>query len=219
MNDSKLCKRCGLIKLLSDFYTDKRGVFGVRSTCKKCCIEVSNSSPNRAINVRRYWLNNQASVRGSQKERYHNNIEGSRKYHREKMKRLRMHNPTYRAKSSAATLRRYYKLKNDPIFLLRKTLRSRFLRAIKKEYKKTSCIKLLGCSIPELRRHIQSKFKEGMSWDNHGIHGWHIDHIIPCNRFDLSRLDEQKKCFHFSNLQPLWASENLEKSDSISQSS
>lgn len=54
-----------------------------------------------------------------------------------------------------------------------------------------------------------------MNWGNHGLEGWHIDHIIPCNAFDLSDESQQKKCFHFSNLQPLWAFENLSKGDRI----
>ena len=50
-----------------------------------------------------------------------------------------------------------------------------------------------------------------MKWDNHGLYGWHIDHIQPCNSFDLSNEEEQKKCFHYSNMQPLWAFDNLSK--------
>jgi len=54
-----------------------------------------------------------------------------------------------------------------------------------------------------------------MSWDNHGFKGWHIDHIIPCSAFDLTKVEEQKKCFHYTNLQPLWAKDNLSKGDKL----
>ena len=54
-----------------------------------------------------------------------------------------------------------------------------------------------------------------MSWENYGYYGWHIDHIIPCSKFDLSKLEEQKKCFHFTNLQPLWALDNIKKSNKL----
>lgn len=54
-----------------------------------------------------------------------------------------------------------------------------------------------------------------MSWENYGIRGWHIDHIKPCASFDLSIIEEQKECFHYTNLQPLWWHENLAKSDKI----
>ena len=56
---------------------------------------------------------------------------------------------------------------------------------------------------------LEAKFKEGMTWENHGE--WHIDHIKPCVSFNLLDENEQKKCFHYTNLQPLWASENLSK--------
>jgi len=74
--------------------------------------------------------------------------------------------------------------------------------------------KLLGCTIQELREHIESKFKKGMTWQNKGKYGWHIDHIRPCASFDLSKPEEQAKCFHWTNLQPLWWHENIRKSDS-----
>jgi len=72
-------------------------------------------------------------------------------------------------------------------------------------------MKLVGCSIDQLKQHIEKQFKKGMSWDNWGIYGWHIDHIKPCASFDLTKESEQKKCFHYTNLQPLWAKENLKK--------
>ena len=54
-----------------------------------------------------------------------------------------------------------------------------------------------------------------MSWYNYGVHGWHIDHVIPCSKFNLKNLDEQKKCFNYQNLQPLWAEENIKKSNKL----
>jgi len=68
---------------------------------------------------------------------------------------------------------------------------------------------LLGCSISFLKIFLEAKFKEGMTWENHGE--WHIDHIKPCASFNLLNDDEQKKCFNYTNLQPLWALENLSK--------
>lgn len=79
-------------------------------------------------------------------------------------------------------------------------------------------MKLVGCSLEQLKKHLQSKFTKGMTWENYGTgwHGkgmkeWHIDHIRPCASFDLSKASEQKKCFNYSNLQPLWAKDNLSK--------
>lgn len=76
----------------------------------------------------------------------------------------------------------------------------------------------IGCTLEELRLHIESLWLDGMSWENHSITGWHIDHIIPVNSFDYSneKLEESlKKCWHYSNLQPLWSKDNIAKSDSL----
>lgn len=105
--------------------------------------------------------------------------------------------------------------RNDPLFKLINCLRRRLLRAIKDAgCKKTQkSIDLIGCSSEFAYKYIESLFKEGMSWENHGSKGWHIDHIIPCAAFDLSKPEQQKKCFHYTNLQPLWWWENLSKGD------
>lgn len=99
----------------------------------------------------------------------------------------------------------------DSEFKLLKTLRSRLGCAIKRQQsnKCDTTIELLGCSIFFLKIFLEAKFKEGMTWENHGE--WHIDHIKPCSLFNLLNEEEQKKCFHYTNLQPLWASENLSK--------
>lgn len=70
---------------------------------------------------------------------------------------------------------------------------------------------LIGCEIDYLMYHLQQQFKSGMSWDNYGRGGWEVDHIIPCASFDLSKSEEQIKCFNYKNLQPLWAEENIKK--------
>lgn len=72
-------------------------------------------------------------------------------------------------------------------------------------------MEFIGCSMTQLKSHLSSQFKDGMSWDNYGRKGWHIDHIIPCYSFDLIDPNEQKKCFHYTNLQPLWWLDNCRK--------
>jgi len=105
------------------------------------------------------------------------------------------------------------KLENDVDFKVLHGLRCRMKNAIKKQYgaKALKTMELLGCSIEECRKHLESQFAIGMSWDNHG--DWHIDHIKPCASFDLTDPEQQKQCFHYTNLQPLWAEDNLKKSD------
>ena len=106
-------------------------------------------------------------------------------------------------------IRKYNKLrrKKDIIFKLLYNYRIRLRTAIKNNFKSEHTIKLLGCSIQQLRKHLEKQFRPGMSWQNYGK--WHIDHIRPCYKFDLSKAKEQKLCFNWKNLRPLWAKENL----------
>lgn len=99
----------------------------------------------------------------------------------------------------------------DPTFKLLKTLRSRLGNVLKRKgiEKTVNTIELLGCTIDFLKGFIEAKFKNGMNWENHG--DWHIDHIRPCASFNLTNEEDVKKCFHYTNLQPLWAKENLIK--------
>lgn len=90
-------------------------------------------------------------------------------------------------------------------------LRRRLNGALKGKNKSKNTLALLGCSVDELKQHLEAKFTKGMSWDNHSFYGWHIDHIKPCSKFDLSKESEQIACFHFTNLQPLWMRDNLKK--------
>jgi hypothetical protein len=102
-----------------------------------------------------------------------------------------------------------YKISN----ILRKRLSA--VLKIKNTPKIKKTLELLGCSIQEFKNYLEKQFKEGMTWENRGLYGWHIDHIIPCASFDLSDPEQQKKCFHYTNLQPLWWNENLSKGSKI----
>jgi len=96
-------------------------------------------------------------------------------------------------------------------------LRSRLSKALGRNQKTVSMSEYLGCSLQELRTHLESQFKPGMSWDNYALEGWHVDHIRPLNLFDLSDPDQIKVACHFSNLQPLWAKDNRSKGDSYEE--
>ncbi len=109
------------------------------------------------------------------------------------------------------------RFKNDKQFRFASKLRIRMLEIFKRygAKKKNKTVELLGCDIKTAYKHIESQFKEGMTWENHSYDTWHIDHIIPVSSFDLTDKEEQKKCFHYTNLQPLWAKENLKKGTKI----
>ena len=100
-----------------------------------------------------------------------------------------------------------------PKYKLLVCLRKRMNLAIRNNSKASNTVSLLGCSIEAVKVHLQTQFSEGMTWENHGFHGWHIDHIRPCASFDLSDPEQQKQCFHYTNLQPLWAVDNIRKGD------
>ncbi len=103
------------------------------------------------------------------------------------------------------------RLKTNVSAKISETLRKRLKAALSREYKTGSAINLLGCSIDYFKEYIEKQFREGMTWDNHGKDIWHIDHIKPCDSFDLTKESEQIICFHYTNMQPLFALENYSK--------
>ena len=140
--------------------------------------------------------------------------------HKNKHKRYYLKNKK-RIKACVKKYREAHKEQYNNYFLKRRVidirfkiagnLRNRVYNTIKRNTKSLSTMMLIGCEIDYLLYHLQSKFTKGMNWDNHG--DWHIDHIKPCSKFDLSKPAQQRKCFNYTNLQPLWASDNIAKSD------
>ena len=106
------------------------------------------------------------------------------------------------------TRKRYH---TNPMVRLKTNVRNLVYNALQKQLqqKTNHTQELCGCSWEELKLHLESQFVDGMSWDNQGE--WHVDHIRPCASFDLSDLEQLKSCFHYTNLQPLWAEDNIRK--------
>lgn len=100
-------------------------------------------------------------------------------------------------------------------FRLKKNLRGRIYVALKRGVKSEPTMKLLGCTIDKFKEYFESLFTEGMNWDVYKNGGIHIDHIIPCSKFDLTSPEQQRECFHYTNLQPLWRMDNLRKGTSL----
>lgn len=101
----------------------------------------------------------------------------------------------------------------NPKYRLKSNLCKRMREFMKRGLHKQSATKLIGCSRQHLMQWIEKRFTKGMAWNNYGE--WHVDHIIPCASFDLSKPEQQRMCFHYTNLRPLWAAENMAKSDTI----
>tara|TARA_R110000851_G_scaffold64088_2_gene146264 strand:+ start:981 stop:1562 length:582 start_codon:yes stop_codon:yes gene_type:complete len=148
-----------------------------------------------------YNLKNKEQRRKSQKMYYTENII----YYKDYFKQYR----SLPENKKQAAERDKKRKQNDPNYKLLCNLRSRLWQALKGKNKSASTMELIGCSIDELWIHLKSKFKSWMTKENYGL--WHVDHIIPCAKFDLTCPEQQKICFHWSNLQPLKAIDNLKK--------
>jgi hypothetical protein len=132
---------------------------------------------------------------------------------KEKRKQHRDNNRVkYRAYRRAYIVNR---LANDIDYKLKYMISNKVRTTIKGDKQYKHSIDLLGCSVEEVRNHLQCQFTKGMSWDNWGVFGWHIDHIRPIASFDFTKEEDQRACFHYTNLQPLWWRDNVEKRDKI----
>ena len=169
-------------------------------------------------NSKKYYLNIK-----KQKEKYKLWLERSRincknyylKNKEKENKRCRLYKLKNKEKIRK-TVNAYYRRrrKTDMGWRILMNIRTRINHALKGTVKKSDKTrKLIGISIEGLVKYIEGKFKPGMSWEKR--HLIHIDHIKPCSSFDLTKPEEQAKCFHYTNLQPLWARENIVKSDKI----
>lgn len=202
---TKKCSKCKEEKDIYLFDKDWTSITGFKYKCKQCTNlyyckikdrkkEYQTLNKDKiALNKKRRYLENREIICSKAKEYSKNNREKINKYR----KRL------------------YNELKNDPNFKLSHTIKSSVRKAIKKNSKSLSTFKLLGCTVEYLKDYLELKFKDGMTWENHGLHGWHIDHIVPISNFDLADPEQQKKCFHYTNLQPLWAIDNLKKGNKV----
>lgn len=104
------------------------------------------------------------------------------------------------------------KMKIDPLFRLQKNLRRRLRKICKR--KSDTTMGLVHCSSNHLRQYLERQFQPGMSWNNYGT-VWEVDHMMPCSSFNLEKKEEQYKCYHFTNMQPLSKTDNLRKGNRI----
>ncbi len=220
---NKVCGHCKEKKQEFEFGKDKSSSDGLKCFCKSC--------------IKQYYINNKSKISVAQKlyrEKNKNKIADKKKQWCEKNKdRVLEHAKQYYADNKNEILvqkKHYYeenkteiiykkknyqskRLKTDINFKITCGLRSRLHIALKNNYKSGSAVRDLGCTIPELKLHLESNFQSGMTWENYGE--WHIDHILPLSKFDLTDKTQLLKACHYTNLQPLWAKDNLKKSNKI----
>lgn len=212
---TKECKRCGLVRDLSN----------LQENVWKCIQNFHNYVCQECFNKRakEYKQKNKAKIK-KQNEEYRQKNKAKikkryQKYRQENKEKIKKRYKEYRQKNKEKIKEKVNKyLKNrrmtDINFKIRCNLRTRVWEAVKNNYKHAKTLELLGCSIEFLKQYLESKFKPGMTWENYG--DWHIDHIKPCVSYNLADPEQQRECFHYTNLQPLWAHENLKKGARIS---
>jgi len=208
----KICSKCKIQKDLSDFYKSKSSNDGLYSVCKECdkqrCLEYYKSNSEYIIKKKKeYTMENSESVKEYQNQ--------YRSENKDKLKLIRESNKEYfknwwdENKEKASIYGKRYRDKYPHVKACRNVLRSCINRM--GLVKESSTFELLKYTPEDFKNHIESLFIDGMSWDNYGK--WHVDHITPISKFDkntplhiINSLD---------NLQPLWAYDNLSKSNKI----
>jgi hypothetical protein len=185
--ERKVCSKCKEEKEVCEFNKDKSRKDGLRSECKSC------QKKQRSLT---YYLTDEIKERHRerQKKYYYNNID-----------KIQGRQKNYQNN-------RY---KNDPDFKISKNIRRRILFFLQSNniYKNNKTFEIIGCTPQQLKEHIESQFRDNMSWENYGYYGWHIDHKIPLSSAKTE--EEVYKLCHYTNLQPLWAEDNLKKSNKI----
>ena len=176
----------------------------------------------RAAYAKVYYAENKEKIEAQQKVYYEENKEKiaaqHKVYHQENKEQRNARNKVYNQKNREKILARKKvyrreRYKNDPNFKIMGLLRSRLRKVLKGNLKAATTMKLVGCTVAELWLHIEGLFEPGMTRENNGNGEgfWHLDHKIPCCSFDFSDPEQQKICFHYTNLQPLWCKDNLAK--------
>ena len=222
---TKVCPKCGIEKALFEFFKNKAKADGLSSNCKKCHMETLG---DRSEYLKEYRATNKASIVSWAKEYYETNRVKIRKNQRkfyelhkaekEYSEQRRKYWDKYYANNRETVIKsginyRRELRKRSPEYRAKDNI-GRRVRSYLKGISSSGTIKcLLGCSREELLAHLERQFLPGMDWSNYGE--WHIDHILPCASFNFAIKEEQRKCFHFSNLRPLWAKDNQRKYSKI----
>ena len=214
---TKRCPKCGETKNIDCFNKCSSTKDGHKCHCRECQKAAYREYKQTHPDVGRKWRQDNAEKLTAYFHQYHKaNAEKKAAYDRDyyaaNKSKIAQQKKIYR-QENADKICEWHKAnyKENENYRLGMRLRIRMWFALKGITKGLSTIELLGCSIDELRQHLEGQFIDGMSWDNYGYYGWHIDHVRPCALFDLTDMKQQKQCFHYTNLQPLWANDNLSK--------
>lgn len=195
-----ICCDCRLDLPTDDFYKNASRRGGIQARCKGCD-KCRGSSPDRRAYQANFRETRAAALSATRR---------TAKY-KERVSRWSRNYRQLNYVKQRRNVREARRLAASPEAKLAVQLRVRLCRAIEREWRSGSAVRLLGCTIPELRLHLESQFQPGMSWANWSRAGWHIDHIRPLVSFDLSDPSQCAAACHYTNLRPLWAVENMRK--------
>ena len=179
-----------------------------------------NNKVKRKEKMKEWYDLNKDKVKKRTKSHYENNKDlrksQMKSYQVVNKDKIKDYQKTWReSNKNTRNVKRRERTRYDVQYKLSGSLRRRLRCALRGNYKSGSAVKDLGCTIDELKTYLESKFLNGMTWDNYGLRGWHIDHIKPLSSFDLSDRKQMLEACHYTNLQPLWAKDNLVKSDNL----
>lgn len=218
----KKCYKCGINKDESEFNKDNRKIDKLCHRCRTCNREWHREYYNKCVGL------NKEKIKERRKKCYKRNEEWHIKYRKDTKNKKAEYNAKYYIAnkdrmSKYKTEWHRNKLKTDPNYRLKCYLRTALFHALKGLHKTGSAFRDLGCTVEELRAHLESKFYQNyetgemMSWNNWSLDGWHVDHIIPLATIKtaIDKDAQIKICCHYTNLQPLWAFENLSKGAKI----
>ena len=231
--EKKQCCTCKKYQELSNFNKSSSAWDKLRTRCKEC---MKNERLKRKDKIteynKKYWQETKEEQSIKHKKWRESNIEYLKEYnkkYREKNGKeidkrdwqKRKNDKKYREYQK--NYRREYdknKRKNDPSYKLKQNLSRRIREVLKSNNVKKNkrSLEYTGCTASELYKYLESLFIDNMSWENMGKGGWDIDHRKPVASFDLSNKEERKKCFHYTNLQPMWHEDNMQKKDSFNES-
>jgi len=204
----KICNKCNIEKPLEDLVKQSNRADGYRPLCKLCY--------NKHKNIK--YKNDPTRIKKSQKkyrDKNPNYIISYREKNKEKILSQIKNYYQNNSKKLKENMKKYQKerKKTDSIFNIKSTIRTRIYKflLVKNIKKTTKTFDIIGCSPIELKEHLEKQFTKNMGWDNRSL--WHIDHIVPLSSAKTE--EEVYKLCHYSNLQPLWAEDNLKKSDKL----
>jgi hypothetical protein len=223
--ETKICSNCKEDKDVCEFGKSNRTKSGLRSECKVCRKQMElKYKEKRQEYYKKYYILNREKKINYQKIYYNDNLSEILNYHKtyynNNLEKIKNYSKHYRL-SNLEKIKNYSKkydnekYNSDFLYRLKKNIRHRikFFLKIKNIKKNNKTFDIVGCTPEFLREYIEKQFKNGMSWDNYGFYGWHIDHIIPLSSGNTE--EEVYKLCHYTNLQPLWAEDNLKKSNKI----